>query len=87
MENIKMISAEEAREMAMGKNNQFVQEHLSEIMNEIKKEAKQGGTWINHYLREHYATEIATTIGKTLKELGYTIYYNFKHINISWKAD
>lgn len=87
MENIKMISAEEAREMAMGNNNKFTQEHLGEIMSEIEKEAKQGGTWINHYLRESYATEIATTVGKVLKELGYKIDYNFKHINISWKAD
>ena len=87
MENIKMISAEEAREMAMGHNNKFVQEHLTEIMNEIEKEAKQGGTWIKHYLRENYATEIATTVGKMLKELGYKIDYNFKHINIIWKVD
>ena len=87
MENIKMISAEEAREMATGNNNKFVQEHLSEIMSEIEKEANQGGTRINHYLRESYATEIATTVGKMLKELGYKIDYNFKHIIISWKVD
>ena len=82
-----MIRAEEAREMASGRNNTFVQKHLNEIMNEIEKEARQGGTWINHYLSESYATEIATTVGKILKELGYKIDYNFKHINISWKAE
>ena len=87
MDNVTMISAEEAREMASGRNNKFVQEHLSEIMQEIEKEAKQGGTWINHYLRESYATEIAVTVGKILKDLGYKIDYNFKHLNISWKAD
>ena len=82
-----MISAEEAREMASGRNNKFVQEHLNEIMQKIEKEAKQGGTWINHFLRESYATEIAITVEKILKELGYQIDYNFKHIYISWKAE
>lgn len=87
MDNIKMISAKEARQMTKGKNNEFVQEHLNEIMYEIEKEAKHGGTWINHFLRENYDAEIATAIGNTLKELGYKIEYNFKHLNINWKAE
>ena len=87
MENIKMISAKEAREIANGRANELVQKHLNEIMQEIEKEAKQGSTWTNHYLGESYATEIASTVGKILKELGYKINYIFKHINIGWKAE